>query len=72
MVDTGLDVGTSSRIAGRGLESSPTELGIRADPSVIAVKLTPIKRRIISCTTFGASKPTICEALNIWKGLEKK
>ncbi len=58
-------VGTSSRIAGSGFASSPTALGIRAEPSVIAVKFTPMKRSIMSCATCGVSKPTICDALKI-------
>ena len=54
-VDTGDGVAASSSVAGSGFASSPTALGIRAEPSVIAVKFTPMKRRIMSCATWGTS-----------------
>jgi len=50
----------------KGLAFVPTLLGILAEPSVIAEKLTPMKRRIISWVTWGASKGAIWEALKSW------
>ena len=61
LVDTGVAVPDTSE--GSGLTSSPTALGMRAEPSAIAEKSTFMNRRIMSCVTCGTSKPAIWEAL---------
>lgn len=57
-------VGTSSRKW--GLVAAPMLLGMRADPSKIAEKFTPMNRRIMSCEMCGTSNGAMCDALKIW------
>ena len=48
-----------------GFVSSPTLLGIRAVPSVMAEKFMPMNRSIMSCVACSWSYPAICDALKI-------
>lgn len=49
-----------------GFSSSPTLLGIRAVPSVMAEKSMPINRSIMSWVAFSWSYPAIWDALKIY------
>ena len=49
-----------------GFSLSPTLLGIRAVPSVMAEKFMPINRSIISWVAFSWSYPAIWDALKIY------
>ena len=49
-----------------GFSSSPTLLGIRAVPSVMAEKFMPINRSIMSWVAFSWSYPAIWDALKIY------
>ena len=51
--------------AKEGFTSSPTLLGIRAVPSVMAEKFMPINRSIISWVACNWSYPAMCDALKI-------
>lgn len=64
--DNGDDNGRLVLSKNIGLLSSPTVLGIRADPSTMAEKFIPMNRKIMSCAISGVSYGTMCDALNIY------